>query len=268
LEKKLKALQVTKNKADSQKDIDLINVHAVSELTPDDVYVFSVVLCDNNVDRDNERIDDEGLKKMEKLFVGATGIFNHSWNAKDQVARIYDVKTHATGELNSIGEAEKQLIASVYILREFNEEIISKIEGGILKEVSIGFSVEKLTCSICGSEFNWWSGICKENEHKKGNVYNDEMCYGLLKNPLDAYEFSFVAVPEQKNAGVTKEFGDIEKEVEYILDIDLSERPDIAQKIINHCNTALMSNDERLWREKIKNKNLEFLNGGKSNDTV
>ena len=32
------------------------------------------------------------------------------------------------------------------------------------------------------------------------------LCYGILTNPTDAYEWSFVAVPAQRKAGVTKSF--------------------------------------------------------------
>lgn len=34
--------------------------------------------------------------------------------------------------------------------------------------------------------------------------FDGRLCYGELQNPTDAYEWSFVAVPAQKNAGITK----------------------------------------------------------------
>ncbi len=40
--------------------------------------------------------------------------------------------------------------------------------------------------------------------HKKGEVYGSKLCCGELVNPYDAYEWSFVAVPSQKKAGITK----------------------------------------------------------------
>ena len=40
--------------------------------------------------------------------------------------------------------------------------------------------------------------------HKKGEVYGSKLCCGELVNPYDAYEWSFVAVPSQKRAGITK----------------------------------------------------------------
>lgn len=43
--------------------------------------------------------------------------------------------------------------------------------------------------------------------HIKGAKYGDKTCSVILDEPFDAYEWSFVAVPAQKNAGVTKQFG-------------------------------------------------------------
>ena len=50
---KLKAISTIP--ADPTADIELINQYSVKELTPQDVFCFSIVLCDNEVDRDTER---------------------------------------------------------------------------------------------------------------------------------------------------------------------------------------------------------------------
>ena len=55
----------------------------------------------------------------------------------------------------------------------------------------------KATCSICGQPY----GVC---EHRKGERYGGRQCLAVLSEPTDAYEFSFVAVPAQRQAGVTK----------------------------------------------------------------
>ena len=46
-------------------------------------------LCDNQTDRDLEYFARADLEQLAELFVGKTGIFDHSWSAKDQRARIY-----------------------------------------------------------------------------------------------------------------------------------------------------------------------------------
>lgn len=55
-------------------------------------------------------------------------------------------------------------------------------------------------CSICGAE----SGTCT---HVRGQTYDGKLCFAELKDPTDAYEWSFVAVPAQRSAGVVKHFG-------------------------------------------------------------
>ena len=65
---KLKSFNLTK--ADAEKDIDLINQYSLKELKPEDVMCFSLVLCDNEVDRDCEKFTQESLEALAKMFVG------------------------------------------------------------------------------------------------------------------------------------------------------------------------------------------------------
>ena len=86
--------------------------------------------------------------------------------------------------------------AWAYMLRgEKTDALIREIEGGIKKEVSVGCAVKKSICSVCGKDY----GSC---EHRKGEQYGGQLCTAVLCEPTDAYEFSFVAVPAQKAAGV------------------------------------------------------------------
>ena len=64
----------------------------------------------------------------------------------------------------------------------------------------MGCAMGRAVCSICGSEY----GSCG---HVKGEHYDGQLCVAILKEPMDAYEFSFVAVPAQPNAGVLKALG-------------------------------------------------------------
>ena len=61
-------------------------------------------------------------------------------------------------------------------------------------------------CSICGQEL----GQCR---HVKGRSYNGKLCWGELTGAKDAYEWSFVAVPAQRRAGVIKGMGPSLKEL-------------------------------------------------------
>lgn len=186
---------------DLDEEMRLVNSYSRRELSPDEVYLFSVALCDNDVDRDRERFTVESLYALEKLFVGKTGILDHDPTARNQKARIISCRVEPVkGEKTALGDDLYRLTARAYMLRsEGNAELIDQIEAGILKEVSVGCSVGRTVCSVCGQEL--YSPACC---HQKGQRYQGVLCCGELCDPVDAYEFSFVAVPAQRAAGVIK----------------------------------------------------------------
>ena len=190
-----------------KEELDVIAQFARRELKGEEVYVFSVVLCDNEIDRDGERFSVPALQTLSELFVGKTGIFDHSMKGRDQTARIFSAKVdRVAGRKTSLAEDYHQLVARAYMPRlSKNAELIEEIELGIKKEVSVGCSVGKMSCSVCGADPR--QGGCA---HQKGRIYNENgkimLCHVLLEEPQDAYEWSFVAVPAQPLAGVTKSF--------------------------------------------------------------
>lgn len=73
----------------AEAELAAINRFAKSPLRAEEVYTFSLRLCDNEVDRDWERFDTAALNTLGDLFVGKSGIFDHQWTAEGQTARIY-----------------------------------------------------------------------------------------------------------------------------------------------------------------------------------
>lgn len=186
-----------------------INSYALKDLSEDEIFTFSVTLCDNEVDRDAERFSIPALHKLTELYEGRTGIFDHDSKAQNQSARIYQCEV-VTDESRTTSEGEPytELKAKAYMVRtSSNADLIAEIEGGIKKEVSVSCSVANCKCSICGTDKR--TSAC---EHNKGQIYDGKKCCCILDEPTDAYEWSFVAVPAQKSAGVTKTFSEQEKE--------------------------------------------------------
>lgn len=66
-----------------------INRLSRASLSAQEVYAFSLCLCDNEVDRDQERFPEKTLEQLAPLFVGKSGLFDHSWSARGQAARLY-----------------------------------------------------------------------------------------------------------------------------------------------------------------------------------
>ena len=237
--------------ADPQADIALINKYSVKELTPEDVFCFSIILCDNEVDRDMERFISASLDKLAPLFLGKSVLFDHRWSAEKQVARLYRTFVEELNEKTVMGESKRVLRGSAYMLRtEETAELIKAIEGGIKKEVSVGCQMGGCTCSICSGKFsfNWqaWKYLC-ENDHFKGDTYDGKLCVGDLVDPKDAYEVSFVAVPAQRGAGVTKE-----------VKIDTM-TPGEKLDMIKQLQMSLADDDERKERAAIIEQNQKFM---------
>lgn len=180
-----------------------INRYAVEPLTEKDVYCFSVKLCDNDIDRDGERFSVQSLEKLAQLFLGKTGIFDHDPKSGNQTARIFDTQVSSVpGRLTLDGQPYHALYAKAYMVRtSSNADLIREISGGIKKEVSVSCSVARQVCSICGADKN--ISACS---HIKGKRYGEKLCFVTLEDPTDAYEWSFVAVPAQVDAGVTKRY--------------------------------------------------------------
>jgi len=194
-----------------------INAFTRRELKEDEVYIFKISLCNNDIDRDFEKFSLASLQAMAPLFIGKTGIFDHSMRSADQKARIFDTCVEKVpGKKTADGEEFYCLNARAYMLRnEENKALIDEIEAGIKKEVSVSCSVENGICSVCGKDKRH-----ERCEHVTGKYYGGKLCYSILENPCDAYEFSFVAVPAQREAGVIKSFsiGD-EKEMSDVLSL-------------------------------------------------
>ena len=189
-----KAAEAINSGAPTAVQLEAINAQAKAQLSGEQVYVFSLRLCDDQVGRDFERFDTAALGTLAKLFIGKTGVVDHKWSADKQIARIFETQVVKEAGISYIK-------AWAYIRRGgSNDEIIADIEAGIKKEVSVGCAMGMAVCSVCGSEY----GTCG---HLKGETYDGEVACAILQEPMDAYEFSFVAVPAQRDAGVLKALG-------------------------------------------------------------
>ena len=249
----------------SEKELLLINQYTRKELSENDVYVFSVVLCDNDIDRDFERFTVESLFELEKLFVGKTGIFDHDPKSKNQTARIISCTVeNVESKKTKTGDDYFRLVARAYIPRnDSTSDVIDAIDSGILKEVSVGCAVKENLCSLCGHNIN-----SVECNHVKGEYYNQKLCYSELKNVFDAYEFSFVAVPAQTGAGVIKAFSNRKEENVKMKDMlfSLSQGKDVTLKA-HQCEVLssyikeleALSKDALSYKEELKKRAGAFM---------
>lgn len=191
----------------TEAELNAINKLALVPLTADQVFTFKAVLCDNELDRTHERFSLKALQDLAKLFKGKTVIKDHRRSADNQVARIYATELVQTDKATQSGELYTQLVARCYMVRTAgNADLIAEIQGGIKKEGSVGCAVTGSICSICGTDNTktycpHWPGRSYDKEGGK------QVCTFTLTGARDAYEFSLVAVPAQRAAGVSKSYG-------------------------------------------------------------
>lgn len=170
-----------------------INRQTLRELSAEEVFTFSLAACDDQIDRDGERFTAETLEQLAELYVGRPVLRDHRWSAETQTARVYDAEVIAEGDVH-------RLVLRCYMVRtDETAGAIAAIEGGILRECSVGCAVRHVVCSICGADQR--ETLCK---HLVGREYDGELCTMELSGAADAYEVSLVAVPAQPEAGVVK----------------------------------------------------------------
>lgn len=174
------------------------------EFKEEEVYLFDLILCDSEVDRDGDCFSKEALEELRERFVGVTGIFDHDPKSGNQTARIFktEIITDETRQTLT-GQPYRALKACAYMPRtRANEDLITEIDAGIKREVSVSFSCGRRVCSVCGT-----NRLKKSCPHIPGRVYEGKTCYMTLDGVTDVYEWSFVAIPAQRRAGVVKTMG-------------------------------------------------------------
>lgn len=250
----MKQGKIIKSAVPTADDLVKINTYTRREMTMADLYTFSVVLCDNDIDRDYERFADSALTQLCELYVGKTGIHDHNPTTDNQTARIYDCYVEQVqGQLTQTGDPYMRLVGKAYLPRcAKNEDLILALDSGIKKEVSIGCTASSHTCSICGQDMHTCTA------HTKGKSYDGKLCYVTLSDITDAFEWSFVAVPAQRQAGVLKSYGSnalaehqYKTAIKQLLGLpaDDTEISDLAAKITAHRQLVakkLATADERL----------------------
>lgn len=148
----------------------------------DDEYTFTVKLCDNEIDDDNERFSSQCLKQMAEMFVGKYGCIGET-----RIAKI--VSTEIVTDENkwaTLHERYQWLKATVIIPRSNEtEQLIEQIEHGEKPEISVACSVNTSACSICGK-------TNRSCTHKPGEYYDGKLCYMTLYYPREVFEWAFV----------------------------------------------------------------------------
>ena len=166
-----------------------LNMFVHRDMNPEDVFIFEIKLCDNDIDKDFQCFATSTLVKMQEMYIGETGLVGDSFSEIGQTARIFKTMIKQDSEkLTRYGVPYVELRAFAYMIRtSSNKNIIEDIETGRKKECSISCSVSKKFCSICNKDN---TRICCG--HLPGIVYDNKLCYQTLCDLQDVYEWEFV----------------------------------------------------------------------------
>lgn len=209
---KIKSKSLINKSVATEDDLALINKNTINPLSAEDVFVFKVKLCDNELDRVNDHMTDNFLNEFADKAKSLTGITNHDWDAEGQMSRLYDTEVvEEEGVTNKLGEPYKYVLGKAYTLNKF-QDYIDKISSGLLKETSVSFESTEEVCSICGKQTLKGPdsvAVCPDG-HVMGETYDGKLAYNDLKGVKDVFEWSLVAVPCQRDSGiVNKSYGGI-----------------------------------------------------------
>ena len=164
--------------------LEAINRYTLRRLTLDEVAVFTLDLCHNQIDRHHSRFPDEELERISALVPGRPLMERHDLRGSLPRGTFFRSALHREGERLSVRP-------EVYVLRTAdNAGFIANIEGGVYRETSIGFSFRTPECSVCGKDLR----TC---EHLPGRQYGGAACHFLMRGVIEVLEGSVVASGSQ-----------------------------------------------------------------------
>jgi hypothetical protein len=180
-----------RNAPDGDAELAAVNRFALRSLARDEVALFTLDLCHNEIDRHFSRFPDEELETIDRLVPGRPLMERHDLHNSLPRGTFYRSRLHRE-------DARMSVRPDVYVLRtESNAEFIRNIEGGVYRETSIGFSFQTPECSVCQHDLR----TC---DHVPGRSYGDATCHYVMRQVLEVIEGSVVPTGSQGTAFVAR----------------------------------------------------------------
>lgn len=185
---------------DVAKEFEHIRPLVSADTTPKQLYIFSIKMCNSEIDSDFDKLTPEFLQQFADFINASTIplIKDHDWTAENQIGRVYRAELLSDG-VDSLGEPFMYVLGYAYVAA--NSEVVNRLKLGLLSEVSVGFDGKGYACSVCGADV--LSNDCKcPNGHIFGTLLDNRTVYRSVGECTAALECSFVPVPAQVGAEV------------------------------------------------------------------
>jgi hypothetical protein len=185
------------NGLEPERAMQLINDNqARTPLTPEQVYIFPMELSNQNVDSYGTRMSDSTLRNYQDDFsVGRALMNSHRTGGflggselpigRTFYAELSGLALPMSARYEDVGG--QRLTVYAYIQRGIqitdvsSDHLIAGIEGGTIKDTSVGFARgdnSQYLCSICGSNLDDWESCT----HVPGARYENGRCYAWVDN--------------------------------------------------------------------------------------
>ena len=161
-----------------------VNRFSLRPLERDEFVVFTLDLCNNQVDRHHSRFPEEELERINALVPGRPLMERHDVRGSLPRGTFFRSSLHREGDVVSVRP-------EVYVLRTAeNADFILNIEGGVYRETSIGFAFKTPECSVCGKDVRGCG-------HIPGQMYDGVSCHFAMREVVDVIEGSVVSSGSQ-----------------------------------------------------------------------
>ncbi len=180
---------------------EAVNDFALRPMARDEFVVFTLDLCNNQIDKHFSRFPEDELEKINRLTPGRPLMERHDLRGTLPRGTFFRSALHREGERVSVRP-------DVYVLRtQENADFILNIEGGVYRETSIGFSFSTPECSICHKDLRTCShipGRSYEAEARKDSNVSSPVCHYIMRDVIDVIEGSVVPSGSQGTAFVSQ----------------------------------------------------------------
>lgn len=233
-----------------------INSQVITPLSAEEVFMFDVVLCDNAIDRVGDKLTINFLNALAEKSKSLIGLKDHAWSSDNQLCRLYDTEVVVDESRKTENdEPYAYVLGHAYTLRAF-DDLVKRIESGLLKECSISFKSTGDKCSICGAETSKNEeglAVCSIG-HVATGEYDGQVCFNIVDNCEDVFEWSLVAVPCQRNAAIKNKGGSLMRKSIFFLNkakasASYKSMPEEVQKQIDD---AVAGGDEEISEDEVK----------------
>lgn len=178
------AIVATRELQASDSTMAAINALTLRALTPEQVAVFSLDICNDQIDKHNSRFPQEELQRINSMIPGRPFMERHDLRGTLPRGTFFRSQLSSHDGMISVRP-------DVFILRtEDNDGFIANIEGGVYRETSIGISFAFPQCSICSKDL-------RECRHVPGREYEGAQCHYAMRDVKEVIEGSVVPAGSQ-----------------------------------------------------------------------